>query len=164
MDLTRGRPLRVPLAVGLREATAAAAALKALVPADVTVIGGHRQLTVLRLISDSELEQLRPAAESLVAAFRATARALVAALEQDVVGEEWLVHEHGEHCRFEHAVTGVVVEACVDRPDELDPYFLLEFARTHSAHRVVAEACVEGFHDMCRVLEFLGEQQKGQVS
>ncbi|KOV78517.1 hypothetical protein [Nocardia sp. NRRL S-836] len=156
MDPERGRPLQIPLAVGLPEATAAAVALRAVLPPDVTAIGGHRRLTVLRLLSDTELDQLRPAVESLIASFRGMARVLVAALAQGAVGAEWLVHEHGEHCRFENAVSGVVVEACVDRPEELDPYFLLEFARTDAAHRVVAEACVEGFHDMCRVLNVFG--------
>ncbi|ANZ36797.1 hypothetical protein BBK82_12675 [Lentzea guizhouensis] len=61
---------------------------------------------MLRLISDAEITRVRPAVEELIASFRAASRALVAALAEDTVGEEWLVHDHGEHCRFEHAVTG----------------------------------------------------------
>ncbi|MEU7475162.1 hypothetical protein AB0A63_04210 [Lentzea sp. NPDC042327] len=156
MDLTRGHPFRIPLTAGLQAATEAASALRAVLPPDVAVIGGQRQLLVLRLISDDELTLLRPAVEALIADFRATTRALVVALASDAVDEAWSVHEHGEHCRFENLVTGVVVEAFVDRPDDLDPYFLLEFARTEHRHRAVAEACVEGFHDMCRVLDVLG--------
>ncbi|WP_257785451.1 hypothetical protein [Lentzea guizhouensis] len=42
MDPVRGQPVKIPLVAGLAEATAAAAALRPLLPGDVVVIGGHR--------------------------------------------------------------------------------------------------------------------------
>ena len=53
-------------------------------------------------------------------------------------------------------MAGALVEADVYDPGRIDPYFLLEYARTTGRHDAVADLCVEGFHDMCRLLDVAG--------
>jgi hypothetical protein len=129
-------------------------------------------LTVLQLVSDSEAATVRPALEGLVAEFRLLANGLVGQMEAGSSSVDdldtdypdsvryndatWCLHQHGEHCRFEDAGSGVVVEANVYAPDVLDPYFLLEYAKTSGRHGAVVDACVEGFHDMCFLLDRAG--------
>jgi hypothetical protein len=164
--LVRGRPLIIALGetVTMPAATAAARALRTALRPDVAVFashgGGGPSLTVLQLVSDAEVAAVRPALDRLVAEFREVANALVGSgLDGD--GPEyvrhhdatWSLYRHGEHCRFENTASGEVVEAHVHAPDSLDPYFLLEYAETSGRHGAVVGACVEGFHDMCRLLD-----------
>jgi hypothetical protein len=180
LQVARGRRLVISLdvTVTMRAATAAARALGVALRPDVIVIaspsiaGRGPALTVLQLVTDSEAAILRPALENLVAEFRQIAGALVDQMTAgasplgDVDGDypeavqcrdaAWYLHPHGEHCRFEDPVSGEVVEANIDAPDTVDPYFLLLYAETSGRHSAVVHACVEGFHDMGRLLDFTG--------
>ncbi|MFD4644137.1 hypothetical protein ACFWN2_42985 [Lentzea sp. NPDC058436] len=111
-------------------------------------------------------DQLRPELERLIAEFRAVARSLVAALpnpdedddipdEVEVGGRTWWVHWHDPHFCCEDEA-GVVVEAHIYDPDLIDPYFLLQYARTASGHEAVVSACPAGFHDIARLLDLHG--------
>ncbi|NUT21353.1 MAG: hypothetical protein HOV77_19440 [Hamadaea sp.] len=150
--------------------------LKMSLPADVLVIMSPFQpprLRVLRLISDDEAASLLPTVHRLVADFRAIAGRLVGVLRHQVLadydagrayaeeievdGVMWSLHMHGEHCRLESAESGQVVEAHLDDPDALDPYFLLEYARTSpGGYPDLLTACIEGFHDTVRLMELAG--------
>ncbi|MEU8007449.1 hypothetical protein AB0B66_40350 [Catellatospora sp. NPDC049111] len=178
--VTRGGRLVIGLddATDMPTATATAAALRIALQPDVHVIAspgttGHGpRLTVFRLVTAAEAETLRPALDRLVTEFRQTASGLVARLRAEAtrtgdVGEcgpetvlfrdaVWHVDPHGEHCRFEDGASGEIVEAHVDAPDTVDPYFLLLYARTSGRHGAIHDACVEGFHDMCRLLDLAG--------
>ncbi|GAA0430264.1 hypothetical protein Aca07nite_38980 [Actinoplanes capillaceus] len=176
--VARGRALvlRLDETVSISAATAAARSLRGALPSDVTVFaspGGRGPvLTVLQLVSDSEAATVRPALEDLVAEFRQAADALVGYMNAgsapvDGIDENWpesvryreatwYLDPHGEHCRFENAVSGEVVEANIYAPDLVDPYFLLEYAKTSARHEAVVNVCVEGFHDMCRLLDRSG--------
>ncbi|WP_144122742.1 hypothetical protein [Catellatospora sichuanensis] len=159
-------------------ATAAARALRIALEPDAHVIaspgttGRGPILTVLRLVTESEAATLHSALDHLVAEFRQSAGALVAQLRagesrkgdvdgcypetvrvRDVI---WHLDLHGEHCRFENPATGEVVEADINAPETVDPYFLLLYAETSGRHGAVLDACVEGFHDMCRLLDLAG--------
>jgi hypothetical protein len=68
----------------------------------------------------------------------------------------WCLRPHGEHCQFANAASGEVVEANIYAPDIVDPDFLLDYAKTAGRHTAVVDACVEGFHDMCRLLDCAG--------
>ncbi|QQQ73438.1 hypothetical protein IOD16_19235 [Saccharothrix sp. 6-C] len=173
----RGRSLMLPVGVAsdLDAASASARELRASLPEDLWVfaspgsVSGGPVLVVMRLVGAAQAKELRPALEVLIADFRQCAGALVAALRADVLpahdrgdehpgeveaaGVTWVIEVHGEHCRFEDPVSGVVVEANTYDPDLLDPYFLLLFARTSGRHDAVLAACVHGFHDMCRLLD-----------
>lgn len=176
--IARGRRLVVPLdeTVTMPAASAAAQALRVALGPDVAVIAAQLAqgsiLTVLQLVSDSEATAVRPALDTLVAEFREVAGALVDLMEagssplggagtgspesvryRDMT---WYVHPHGEHCQFENAVNGEIVDAGVHSPDIVDPYFLLQYAKTSGRHGAVVDACAEGFHDMCRLLEHAG--------
>ncbi|MFD1149627.1 hypothetical protein [Saccharothrix hoggarensis] len=171
----RGSPLTLPVesAVDMSEVSGVARALRAALPDDLHVIaspggpGGGPRLVVLRLVAEAEAVRLRGDLDRLVTEFRHRAGALVARLhatadsaghdgEVEEFGATWTADEHGEHCRFENVVTGEVVEASVDDPDAVDPYFLLLFAQTSHRHNAVHTACVEGFHDMVRLLDLAG--------
>ncbi|KAA2252469.1 hypothetical protein F0L68_36125 [Solihabitans fulvus] len=179
-QVTRGHRLVVHVdpAADMPAVTAAARALRTALPADLVVIasptvaGGGPGLTVLRLVAEEEARELRPALDRLIAEFRQVSGSLVARLRAEVLpahdrGAEypdevraldgtWDVHLHGDHCRFENPASGETVEASIDDPDAIDPYFLLLFARTSGRHRAVHDACLEGFHDMCRLLDLAG--------
>ena len=109
--------------------------------------------------------RLRPELARLIAEFRATARMLVAALpnpdvdddipdEAEIDGRTWWIHWHDPHYRCE-SDTGVVVEAQIYHPDDVDPAFLLEYARTAGGHEAVVAACPRGFHDIARLLDLV---------
>jgi hypothetical protein len=177
--VARGRRLFIPLdeALTMSTATTAARALQAAIGSDVTVFAAQPQgrglvLTVLRLVSDEEATRVCPSLERLVAEFRRTAGALVEQMKAgtppgDDVDTDypesvrygdatWYLDPHGDHCRFENAASGEIVEANIDFPDAVDPYFLLQYAKSAGRHGAVVDACVEGFHDMCRLLDRAG--------
>lgn len=152
-------------------AAAAARDLQSAPGPDVVVFATPRGrgpvLTVLRLVSNDEAASVRPILENLVAGFRRTAEALVEQMRAGTSPEEypesvqygdatWYLHPHGEHCRFENVVSGELVEANIYAPETLDPYFLLEYAKSAGHYGAVVDACVEGFHDMCRLLDRAG--------
>ncbi|MFD5825354.1 hypothetical protein [Lentzea sp. NPDC060358] len=100
--------------------------------------------------------------DRLIAEFRARAHALVAALpdpdvdddipgEVEVGGQRWWVHWHDPHFCCEND-DGVVVEAHIYDPDLLDPWFLLQYAKTAGGHDAVVAACLGGFSDMVALL------------
>jgi hypothetical protein len=178
--VARGRRLVIPVAepVDMSDLMAAGQALRARLPLDMHVIASPPtaergpSLTVLQLVTDTEAMALRPALEHLVVEFRRLAAALVDQLPGGaaVLGgagrdcpetirwqdTTWCVHLHGEHCRFEDLATGVVVEVDLHDPATVDAYFLLVYAETSGRHRALVDACVEGFHDMCRLLDLAG--------
>lgn len=176
--LIRGRGLLIPLdeSVTMSAAMTAARTLRAALQPNVAVFASPRLpgpvLTVLQLVSDSEAAALRPALECLVAEFRLLANVLVGQMEADSsAGSDletecpesvrchdatWYLYQHGEHCTFEDPASGTVVEANIYSPDVLDPYFLLQYAKTSGRHGAVVDACVEGFHDMCCLLDRAG--------
>ncbi|MEV8436086.1 hypothetical protein AB0425_01820 [Actinosynnema sp. NPDC051121] len=159
-------------------ASEAARELQASLPEDLLVfaspgtVSDGPVLVVLRLITAKEAAELRPALDVVVADFRRRAGTLVASLRTDVLpaydsgveypdevevgGVEWMIEVHGDHCRFKHPVSGEVVEADIHDPNAIDPYFLLLFARTSGRHDAVLAACVNGFHDMRRMLDLAG--------
>jgi hypothetical protein len=155
--VTRGRTARFDVPEG--EASAIAARLnRRLAEDDIHVgIAQPTAITVFQLVSAAEARRTRPELETLVTDFRGLARALTEQLDHGTLDERvWSVHAHGGHCRFENLVTGVIVEADVDFPGKVDPYFLLLFAQTTGRYPGVLAACVHGFHDMCRLLEVAG--------
>jgi hypothetical protein len=168
-ELARGRGLTIALdpSLAMPEATAVARNLRSALGADVAVfaspMAGGPVVRVLQLVGEADASAVRPALERLVAEFRAVAGALVErsnALEdpEEVQhdGGTWSLFPHGEHCRFENDATGVVVEADIHDPGRIDSYFLLEYAQTTGRHDAVVDLCVEGFHDMCRLLDVAG--------
>jgi hypothetical protein len=166
--LTRGQGLTVQLGqdVTTQQASASARRLQLALGLEVTVfvsqVGRAPTLRVLQLADAAQAAAVRPALEDLIAEFREMAAGLVGQMEDEDVesveyrGATWWAHLHGEHCRFENGETGEVVEAQIYMPDRVDPYFLLEYARTSGRHDAVLDVCVEGFHDMCRLLDDMG--------
>jgi hypothetical protein len=176
-QVARRRRLVVPLddTMDMPAVMAIAQALQATLSPDMRVIaappmaGRGPILTVLQLITDAEAATLRPALQRLLTEFRQLAGALVDQLptgapparEDDrgcpesvrVQDTTWYLTPHGEHCRFEDPASGVIVEADMHAPDTVDPYFLLLYAETSGRHDVILDACAEGFHDMCRLLD-----------
>lgn len=165
--------LPVDATVDMPGVSAVARSLRAALPDTMLVIASPgARLTVLRLITEDEAARLRPELDRLIAGFRQRAGSLVARLRIDVLprydsGDEypheieaagvgWAIEVHGDHCRFEDPVSGEVVEANIHDPNALDPYFLLLFARTTGRHEAVRAACVEGYHDMVRMLDLAG--------
>jgi hypothetical protein len=149
----RGRVARFEVPPG--EAPAIAARLnRQLAGEDVRVIvPGDSMISALRLVGTDEARRTRPELEALVADFRALARSLVDRFARGTLDEDvWWASPHGDHCRFENLGTGVIVEAHLEVPEEIDPYFLLRFAETTGRYPRVLDACVHGFHDMCRLL------------
>ncbi|MEU5881752.1 hypothetical protein [Spirillospora sp. NPDC047279] len=110
-------------------------------------MSGPDRVTAMRLAGPEEARRVQPELRRLVADFRRRARALVSGDD-----EGWAAFPHGPHIRFEHPGTGVVVEAHEERPDDLDAFFLLEFAETAGGYPAVTAACVHGFHDMLHLL------------
>jgi hypothetical protein len=140
--------------------TADVAAVRAMLAQDDlhVFVSGHATVTVMRLVGEDEAERVRPELDRLIADFRRLARDLATdpatdADTDDPDADDWFADPHGEHCRFEHVESGLVVEVNLERPDELDPGFLLLFAQTSRRYPGVLAACVHGFHDMARLLE-----------
>ncbi len=155
--VTRGRGAVFDVPEG--EAPAIARRLnRRLAGEDVPVIvPGPGTITALRRGGAEEARRTGPELETLLADFRGLARTLVRRFGDGTLDERvWWPFPHGEHCRFENLETGVIVEAHVDAPDRIDPYFLLLFAETTGRYPAVLTACVHGFHDMCRLLETAG--------
>ncbi|WP_156077184.1 DUF6896 domain-containing protein [Saccharothrix sp. NRRL B-16314] len=175
--VTRGRHATFPLAVSSRaELSAAAETLRtALASDDLHVIaspgaGSARtpSLTVLRLVDRAEIHRLHDRLQALVAEFRELAHRLAAPFqlhvepacvrgdpypdELDVDGEAWSLYVHGEHCLFTSADSGTEIEVHTDCPDLIDPWFLLRYAESADRYPDIRAACVEGFHDISRML------------
>ncbi|MFD0854643.1 DUF6896 domain-containing protein [Actinomadura adrarensis] len=155
--VVRGRVVRFDVPAG--EASDIATRLnRQLAGEDIRVIvPGYSTISALRLVSLDEARRVRPELETLVADFRALARTLIEGFTQGALDEDvWWAAPHGEHCRFGNLETGVIVEAHIEVPDAIDPYFLLLFAETTGNYPGVLDACVHGYHDMCRLLETAG--------
>lgn len=155
--VTRSRTARFDVPEG--EASAIATRLnQQLAEEDIHVIVPHpTTITVFQLVSVEEARRTLPELATLVTDFLELTRALTKQFDQRTLDEEvWSADEHGAHCRFENLETGVIVEADIHSPDEVDPYFLLLFAETMGRYPGVLTACVHGFHDMCRLLEMAG--------
>lgn len=120
-------------------------------------------------MTPAQIEAHTAQVQSLIADFRSHSRALVDALraagilaaydaheeyDSEVIarGSRWQVWLHEPHAKLSSA-EGVVVEAHIYQPDDLDPDFLLTFARTRGGHDAVLALCPAGFHDMCEVLD-----------
>jgi len=71
-------------------------------------------------------------------------------------GETWSLYLHGEHCLFTSLKSGTEVEVHTDCPDAIDPGFLLGYAESADRYPEIRAACLEGFHDMSRMLELAG--------
>lgn len=175
--MTRGRHATFPLAVSSwAELSAAADSLRAaLASDDLGVIASPGagasptpSLKVLRLVDEAEVHRLHDRLQALVAEFRELAHRLAVPFrvhvepaclrgdpypdELDVDGETWSLHIHGEHCLFTSAASGTEIEVHTDRPDLIDPWFLLRYAESADRYPDVRAACVEGFHDISRML------------
>jgi hypothetical protein len=121
------------------------------------IVPGAATITALQLVSVEEARRTRPELETLVSEFRGLAHALAERFDRGTLDEDvWWADEHGEHCCFENLDTGVIVEAHIDCPDKVDPYFLLRFAESTGRYPGILGVCVHGFHDMCRLLEMAG--------
>ncbi|MEV4127187.1 hypothetical protein [Nocardia sp. NPDC049707] len=72
-------------------------------------------------------------------------------LEAD--GETWWWHDHGEHCLFADPDSDTEIEVNTYCPDEVDPHFLLQYAKSTDRYRDIHTACLEGIHGMARMLE-----------
>ena len=148
----------------------------ALVPDGLLVIASpgtgsapRPSLTVLRLIDEDNARRLRDQLEALVAEFRELAHRLAAPFRLqiepayvqgvsypdrlEVDGETWRLYIHGEHCLFTSLKSGTKVEVQTDCPDVIDPWFLLRYAESADRYPEIRAACLEGFHDMCRMLD-----------
>lgn len=135
--------------------------------------GFHSQptpsLTIQRLIGVDDALRLRGRLEALVVEYRALAHRLAELFrlhiepahergEQyrnplEVDSETWWWHEHGEHCLFADQDSDTEIEVNTYRPDAIDPYFLLQYAESTDRYRDIHTACLEGIHDMARMLE-----------
>jgi hypothetical protein len=176
---TRGRPARFQLSGQLSwsQILVAADRLRAELPDDLLVIvspgaGSARSplLKALRLVDEADGLRLRDQLQSLVAEFREISNRLALRFRLHVEpayeqgdwypdqlveddGETWSLHIHGEHCRFTNLKSGTEVEVHTDCPDAIDPGFLLGYAESADRYPEIRTACLEGFHDMCRMLE-----------
>jgi hypothetical protein len=135
--------------------------------------GFHSQpapsLTVRRLIGVDDALRLRDRLEALVAEYRALAHRLAALFRLhiepadegdelyqnplEVDGETWWWHDHGEHCLFADLDSDTEIEVNTYCPDAIDPYFLLHYAKSTDRYGDIDTACLEGIHDMARMLE-----------
>ncbi len=175
---TRGQRAKIllPARASWSQAQAAADRLRAgLALDDLLVIASPGassvrppSLTVLRLIDEGDARRLRDQLEALVAEFRELAHRLAVpfrlhiepAYEQgvrypdrlEVDGETWSLYIHGEHCLFTSLTSETEIEVHTDRPEVIDPWFLLRYAESAGRYPEIRTACVEGFHDMCRML------------
>lgn len=175
----RGRAAKFQFSpqVSWSQALAAADRLQAaLVSDDLLVIAsqgsgskGPPSLKVLRLIGADDARRLRDQLEELVAEYRVLANRLAVpfrlhiepAYERaewypdllEVDGETWWLHIHGEHCLFINQECGTEIEVRTDRADVIDPWFLLQYVESTGRYREIHTACLEGFHDMCPMLE-----------
>ncbi|WP_433567071.1 DUF6896 domain-containing protein [Nocardia sp. CA-151230] len=127
-------------------------------------------LTVRRLISVDEAMRLRDRLEALVAEYRALAHRLAVLYREhiepagergeecpnplEIDGESWWWHEHGAHCLFadQGDDTDIEIEVNTYHPDKIDPYFLLLYAESTDRYQDIHTACLEGIHDMDRML------------
>jgi hypothetical protein len=177
--VTRGRPATFPLAsaASWAQVLVAANGLRAAVAPDGLLVipspgsGSARppSLKVIRLIDEADVRRLHDQIRALVAEFRELAHRLAVPFrlhvepacergdehpdELEVDGETWSLHIHGEHCLFTSLTSGTEVEVNTDRPDVIDPWFLLQYAMSADRYPSIRTACTEGFHDMCRMLD-----------
>jgi len=176
---TRGQRAQFQLSrqVSWSQLRAAADRLRAELPDDLLVIvspgaGSARSplLTALRLIDEADGLRLRDQLQSLVAEFRELSNRLAIQFRRHVEpayeqgdwypdqlveddGETWSLHIHGEHCLFTSLESGTEVEVHTGRPDAIDPGFLLSYAESADRYPEIRAACLEGFHDMSRMLK-----------
>lgn len=125
----------------------------------------------MHTVTPASIAAHAPQARALIVDFRRHSQALVAALhsagilasydaleeydsEVIALGDRWQVWLHEPHAMLT-STTRVVVEAHIYQPDDIDPDFLLTFARTSGAHQAMVDLCVAGYHDMCAVLDAL---------
>jgi hypothetical protein len=166
-----------PAQVTWSQALEAADRLRAELAADDLLVlaspGFHSQpapsLTVRRLIGVDDALRLRDRLEALVAEYRALAHRLAALFRLhiepadegdelyqnplEVDGETWWWHDHGEHCLFADLDSDTEIEVNTHCPDAIDPYFLLHYAKSTDRYGDIDTACLEGIHDMARMLD-----------
>ncbi|WP_106188669.1 DUF6896 domain-containing protein [Umezawaea tangerina] len=176
---TRGRRARFRPSgeVGWAQVLVAVDRLRAELPDDLLVIvspgaGSVRSplLTVLRLVDEADCLRLRDQLQALVGEFRELGNRLAVRFRLDIEpayeqgdwypdrlveedGETWSLHIHGEHCLFTNLRSGTEIEVHTDYPDAIDPGFLLGYAETADRYPEIRAACLEGFHDMDRMLK-----------
>lgn len=94
-------------------------------------------------------------------AYRNKCHELITAHQRATLSPEWTADEHGEHCRFEHLVTGQVIEAPFALTDEwfyFDPYFLGVFIKTCAEFPQLKASLKHEFHDTIKLLDALKEE------
>ncbi|MCP4176679.1 MAG: hypothetical protein GY756_02840 [bacterium] len=72
---------------------------------------------------------------------------------------DWeLIEEHGEHKRYENKDTGQVLETCscqMASIKDIDPYFWGVYIKSSTNHAELKKIINSEFHDSCRILEFI---------
>lgn len=79
-------------------------------------------------------------------------------LNKAIVKEWELIEEHGEHKQYKNRGTGQILETCsypIISFKSIDPYFFGLFIKTSTNHTELNEMINDDFHDSCRILEFI---------
>lgn len=108
--------------------------------------------------------ELRIELDAAVDAYSRECERLIGAHERRELPKEWLADEHGEHCRFEHATSGHVVEAPLSwfaSPHfAIDPYFFAVFVKTGPGFPLLKKANTHEFHDALALLDARKKEKK----
>lgn len=108
--------------------------------------------------------ELRVELDTAIEAYSRECERLIGAHERGELPQEWSADPHGEHCRFEHATSGHVVEApfswFVSPHFAIDPYFFGVFVKTGSGFPLLKEAIAREFHDALALLDAREQEKK----
>ncbi|PWB22985.1 DUF6896 domain-containing protein [Flavobacterium sp. HTF] len=80
---------------------------------------------------------------------------------KDTLSEGWSFNVHGEHCLFDHIVTGQSLEVSLGNKENitnLDPYFFYLFLKTTPGLQHLTEYFKNPFSDMLTFFEILEEE------
>lgn len=80
---------------------------------------------------------------------------------KDTLSEGWSFNVHGEHCLFDHIVTGQSLEVSLGNKENitnLDPYFFYLFLKTTPDFQHLTEYFKNPFSDMITFFEILEEE------
>ena len=117
-------------------------------------------VTVFPVVPRTRVVERREEVVRAVEEYRRLSPLLAEQYRRGELSPEWLVADHGFHCRCENLRTGQVVEAALlerGGTDRVDPYFFAEFVQTTAGFESVADLITNKSHDGARILLVLAE-------
>lgn len=122
-----------------------------------------QRITVMAVVDSATVLSHEKFIKEAMELYIQTCSALVTQMTNENLPEIWSSDVHGNHCRFENAVTKQVVEAPLMFPLEprtADPFFFAQFVKSTLSCEAVANLIRHDYHDAARLLKIVFGERK----